>query len=180
MLRLTSPRHRRPRRRITLVEWAAALSAVALLMLGARELERRLTTPTVVAGFGEAIDGDSLRVSGHEIRLKGLDAPELAQWCDNQAGRRYACGVEAKRWLTARLRRGAVSCRISGTDRYGRLLGACEAAGAPLNEAMVREGLAVSAGGYEPAEQEARRQAIGLWAGRFTLPAEHRAQTSER
>lgn len=156
-------------------EWAAGLGALVLLALLAREIDRRWATPEIVAGFGEAMDGDSLKVAGQEIRLKGIDAPELSQWCQNRVGRSYACGVEAKNWLRARLLRGAVSCVIDGHDRYGRLLGTCSRGDEVLNDAIVREGLAVDFGGYRSAQSHAQRQQSGLWSGKFVLPAEYRA-----
>ena len=153
------------------------MAALVLLGLGlaARETERYWSLPQELAGFGEAIDGDSLTVAGHEIRLKGIDAPELSQWCQNRIGRDYACGVEAKRWLRARLLRGAVVCRIEGKDRYGRLLGMCQRGDEALNETMVREGMAVDYGQFSQAERAAQRQQVGLWAGKFVRPAEYRA-----
>ena len=146
-----------------------------LLGLLAREIDRRWTVPELVAGFGEAIDGDSLRVAGREIRLKGIDAPEITQYCANRVGRDYACGVEAKRWLNVRLQRGAVSCRIEGHDRYGRMLGVCTRGDEVLNDAIVREGIAVDFGGYRAAQAQAQRQQLGLWSGKFVMPADYRA-----
>jgi endonuclease YncB( thermonuclease family) len=150
-----------------------------LLLLGAQQLEQRWNAPDQVAGFGEAIDGDSLRVAGREIRLKGVDAPEIDQYCADRTGRNYACGVVARSWLHARLQRGAVICRIEGRDRYGRLLGACTRGEELLNAAIVREGRAVDYGDYPREEQEARAAQRGLWSGRFTLPSEHRAMKSQ-
>jgi endonuclease YncB( thermonuclease family) len=175
MRRARFDQFRRLPRRFGVAELLAGLGVLALLALLAREIDRRWTVPEMVAGFGEAIDGDSLRVAGREIRLKGIDAPEISQYCKNRVGRDYACGVEAKRWLNARLQRGAVSCRIEGHDRYGRMLGVCSRGDEVLNDAMVREGIAVDFGGYRSAEAQAQRQMVGLWSGKFVLPADYRA-----
>jgi len=166
---------RASRHRSRLVEWLAGAGALVLLVLAGRAIEKAWTVPEEIAGFGEAIDGDSLRVAGREIRLKGIDAPEISQYCQNRVGRDYACGVAAKNWLRARLQRGAVICRIEGNDRYGRLLGRCQRGDEVLNEAMVREGIAVDYGDYRSAEGAARREQLGLWSGRFVLPSEYRA-----
>jgi endonuclease YncB( thermonuclease family) len=152
----------------------AAVLLFALAFIG-RQLERRWNAPTELAGFAEAIDGDSLRLAGHEIRLKGIDAPEIDQYCENRAGRSYACGVVAKNWMRAQVQRGAVTCGIEGADRYGRLLGLCRLGDQSINAAMVREGIAVDYGGFRREENEARREQRGLWSGRFIPPAEHRA-----
>ncbi len=164
-----------PGRRAGPIEWLAGGAALLLLVLGARQVERWATTPGEVAGFGEAIDGDSLIVAGSEVRLKGVDAPEITQYCQNRVGRDYACGVVAKGWLRTRLSRGAVICRIEGRDRYGRLLGVCMRGDEDLNDAIVREGIAVDFGGYRSAENQARRAQAGLWSGKFTMPADYRA-----
>lgn len=164
--------HFRSRR---LTDWLAGAGALVLLVMGARYIEQRWSVPDQMAGFAEAIDGDSLKLSGQEVRLKGIDAPEISQYCQNKVGREYACGVEAKKWLRAQLQRGAVTCQIDGRDRYGRLLGICKRGDVALNAAMVREGIAVDYGDYPSEQAQAQRQQIGLWSGKFMLPSEYRA-----
>ena len=136
MRRIRFDQSRRLSRRFGLAELLAGLGVLVLLALLAREIDRRWTVPEVVAGFGEAIDGDSLRVAGQEVRLKGIDAPEISQYCKNHVGRDYACGVEAKRWLNARLQRGAVSCRIENTGT-GEPCGFVEVEGAQLQGTLI-------------------------------------------
>ncbi len=174
-------RRQRPRpfaRRPRLVDLAGALGAILLLALAGAEVKRRFLPPTVITGFGEAVDGDSLKVGGEMVRLKGVDAPEFNQSCADAAGRAYDCGAESRRWLQGRLRRGSVRCEIDGRDRYGRPLGWCVVAEESLNAAIVRAGLAVDYGGHAAEEREARRLRAGLWAGSFTPPAEWRASHS--
>lgn len=165
----------RTRRRISLLDWLAGFAALALIYMAGQAVERRFSTPAKLAGFGEAVDGDSLLIGGERVRLKGVDAPEMAQQCRNRVGREYACGVEAKRWLRARLQRGAVTCRIEGRDRYGRLLGVCGMGQEELNAAIVREGIAIAYGAYAAEERAAQRNLAGLWAGTFVTPAEWRS-----
>jgi endonuclease YncB( thermonuclease family) len=175
------PIHARLRaRRFRPLDWLAAGGVLFLLALTAREVERRLGVPAEVAGFGEAVDGDSLLVAGWKVRLKGIDAPELAQWCVNRAGRDYACGVEAKTWLRQRLNRGAVACRVDGKDRYDRLLAFCRVGTEELNAGLVRAGLAVAYGSFEAEEQEASTARRGLWAGQFEAPSAWRAAHPQR
>ncbi len=161
--------------RLKPIDWLAAAGVVALLVLGVREIERRLVPPQEIAGFAEAIDGDSLQISGVEIRLIGLDAPELAQWCQTRAGRDYACGVEAKAWLRRQTQQGALRCTVEGRDRFGRALALCRRGEIDLNAEMVRQGQALAFGRYKREEAEARDAARGLWAGAFQRPAEWRA-----
>jgi hypothetical protein len=60
-----------------------------------------------ITGVAQAIDGDSLKLAGEEVRLKGIDAPEFTQTCQ-VSGREVACGRESRAALrkllsTARL-----------------------------------------------------------------------------
>jgi endonuclease YncB( thermonuclease family) len=125
-----------------------------------------------------AVDGDSLRSEGGEdIRLLGIDAPELYQTCRNASGREWACGREAHAALRALIARGEVRCRGSERDRYDRRLARCSAGSiADLGEAMVRDGLALNDhhGTYAQAEHDARRAQRGIWSGTFQRPAEYR------
>jgi endonuclease YncB( thermonuclease family) len=38
------------------------------------------------------IDGDTLKSSTTEVRLYGIDAPELAETCTDANGKEWACG----------------------------------------------------------------------------------------
>lgn len=144
--------------------------------------DRRGPTPELVEGRAVVTDGDTLRVNGRTIRLRGVDAPELRQTCRTAEGRPYACG-EAARAALARLAEGRnLACRIHGRDRYRRMLGRCSAGGEDVGESLVRSGLALAylARDYAAAEEEARRLRRGLWAGSFQPPAEWRRARRER
>lgn len=145
------------------------LAAAALLYVYGRPAD------TDVTGPAEAIDGDSLRVLGVEVRLKGLDAPELAQTC-TIAGRETPCGREARAALRRLLGGGLATCVGSERDRYGRLLAECRVRGASVNAAMVRDGQAIAWGRYEAEEAEARNGYRGVWAGSFERPQDWRAR----
>jgi endonuclease YncB( thermonuclease family) len=127
-----------------------------------------------VGGSMKVVDGDSLRRGREEIRLLGIDAPELAQLCLNAASRSYPCGKEAKRRLEALVGGNEVDCRWSDTDRYGRKLGTCSAGGRELNRTMVEEGWALAYPArdsrYLAEEAAARQQSRGLWRGTFDQP----------
>jgi endonuclease YncB( thermonuclease family) len=142
-----------------------------LLGLGAVGLWQRMGE--TVSGSGYAIDGDSLRLAGRELRLLGIDAPELHQTCERD-GRSYPCGRVAQQALADFLRRSPLTCRIGERDRYGRGLATCKSGEADINATLVREGLAVSYGGYDAEEVEARAARRGLWAGTFERPADWR------
>jgi endonuclease YncB( thermonuclease family) len=125
------------------------------------------------------VDGDSLRANGNDIRLAGIDAPELFQTCSDEHGREWSCGRAAKARLEALVARGKVACTALGRDRYGRTLAVCAASDvADVGEALVREGYAVDYGGftsrYPAAEREARAARRGVWRGTFERPQEWR------
>ena len=127
-------------------------------------------------GQAAVLDGDSLRINGHDIRLRGIDAPEFRQRCTDASGRDYDCGDRAKRELQRLIGGAKVTCISSRRDRFGRALSLChvEASEVSLNEAMVKRGWAVDYGSFTGAELAARRQQLGLWAGSFEEPRKFR------
>lgn len=126
-----------------------------------------------LAGRFRAADGDSLAIGAERMRLKGIDAPELAQTCE-RGGARWACGEEARRMLQGLVAADDTRCAGTQRDRFQRLLVVCRAGGADLNALMVRRGMAVSYGAYGDEEAEARSRKAGLWAGSFERPRDFR------
>ena len=154
--------------RLRLVDLACACLLVAgLLWLGMHLQGERLT------GSVRIVDGDTLVLDGRRVRLKGLDAPELAQTC-RRGGAEYRCGEVAREALRAMAEAAEVTCRLSGRDRYGRDLGTCRVRDADLGGDLVRRGLAVAFGDYEAEERLARSERAGLWAGSFETPRDWR------
>jgi endonuclease YncB( thermonuclease family) len=152
------------------VDFAVALGFLVLLTIAGAVLQHRLGGGRILAGAAEAIDGDSLRLLGEELRLEGIDAPEYRQSCRDRGGGEVACGRQARRALAAMLALGAVSCTVSRTDRYGRGLARCKQGEADINAALVRQGHALSYGDYRVEEAEARAAGRGIWALSFERP----------
>lgn len=132
-----------------------------------------------LVGRLRVIDGDSVRLGDTEIRLAGMDAPELRQTCERD-GKNWDCGQAARSFLAAHIGRKDAACKSQGLDRYGRTLAVCSLAGQDINAMMVREGMAVSYGGYQREEAEARRAKRGVWAGQFMTPQDWRRQNPRR
>lgn len=167
-----APVGKRPRGRGSALRLVGAVGLLAVaLAIGYWRSEPAET----FAGRANAIDGDSLDVSGHEVRLLGIDAPEGRQSCTRD-GRSWGCGEEARRALQRMIGHAVVSCRSHERDQYGRIVATCEAGGRNLGQAMVQSGLAVSYGRYRSEEAEARAARRGLWAGEFLAPREWRRQ----
>jgi len=163
-----------------LADFAAAF---AILAIGAFFVFRlnKLDVEKVV-GVPILVDGDSLRVAGERIRLKGIDAPEYRQEC-RKAETDYPCGRLARQALQQMIAGNGISCKGSDRDRYGRLLAVCRVNDRNLNLLMVKTGWAVAYGDYYREEREARRKKLGLWDGTFKEPRrwrrEHRSSEDE-
>jgi endonuclease YncB( thermonuclease family) len=153
-----------------------ALLAVALI---AGNLILPDPDPVKPVGRARVIDGDSLVVDGREIRLEGIDAPELAQSCQRD-GNAWKCGEEAQRQLRFFVRGGDVACEGDEFDEHGRLLAVCMIGERNVNAWMVEEGWAVSYGNYQDQQAEAREKRRGLWQGSFERPRDWRAAHPRR
>ncbi len=129
-----------------------------------------------VTGRPRVGDGDGLVFDDARVRISGIDAPEMAQSCDIAAGRRNACGDEARRHLEGLIAGRSVTCTWSRLDKYRRRLGRCTVGDLDLGAAMVRDGWAVAYGAYEAEEAEARTARRGIWSGRFEWPEDWRRE----
>jgi len=117
------------------------------------------------AGAVAVIDGETLRLNGHVVRLGGVDAPTRGDLCRGGAD----CGGAATSALAGLVRDRRVECRLSGHDGVGRPFAHCDANGIDLSRAIVASGWARAQSGVpELADLElrARRQGSGLWAVR--------------
>ena len=131
-----------------------------------------------ITGKAIAVDGDSLEIGKHRIRLWGVDAPEFSQTCKRDA-KPWKCGAAAKLALRKRVAQRTVSCEVVDTDKHGRSVSRCAIAGASLNEWLVRQGWATdyarySHGAYANAQAEAKRLRRGIWSGEFEQPERYR------
>lgn len=129
--------------------------------------------PLSVSGRPRLIDGDSLYVQGVELRLIGIDAPEVAQNCSrNQV--LWPCGMEATRALRRFLGGASIICEGREHDVHDRLLATCKIRGENVNRWMVEQGWAVSFHDYPAEERSARKAGRGIWSGSFVRPREWR------
>ncbi len=126
-----------------------------------------------------AVDGDTLRGPDGDIRLYGIDAPELHQTCAGPKGNDYPCGRDAKRRLDRLTRGQALACESRDTDRFGRAVAVCRAGDLDINRQMVADGWAIAYPGrpeYEAEEAEARDAGRGMWSGAFQPPRSWRRE----
>lgn len=128
-------------------------------------------------GAAQALDGDSLVVGAQQVRLFGIDAPELHQTC-RKDGESWPCGQLAKDQLAALVAGQHVECRGQGNDGYGRILAICSIGYDEINRALVEQGWAVAyrqtSDAYVSAELQAKAQRLGIWGSEFVMPEEFR------
>ena len=130
-----------------------------------------------VAGFAKAKDGDSLTVGDTEVRLFGIDAPEFDQSCTKNQ-QEWSCGTAAAEQLSKLVTGKHVVCGSVGVDEYKRVLGRCMAGATDVNRTMVALGYAVAfrrySSDYVSAEESAKVNKRGIWAGKFQMPSDFR------
>jgi endonuclease YncB( thermonuclease family) len=169
------PARRRPfwRTLLDAIVFAAVLTLVVLIL-------DRFGMIDVGTGNARAKDGDSLVLNDTEVRLYGIDAPELHQTCGSNTGE-YPCGAEARDALRDLLRGKTINCKSLETDRYQRAVSICWDGKLEINKEMVRRGWAVAYfrhatvfTNYAKAQKEARAARRGIWQGKFELPENYR------
>ncbi|QPH52882.1 thermonuclease family protein [Pontivivens ytuae] len=114
-------------------------------------------------GPATVIDGDTIRMGEHRIRLSGFDAPERDQHCGTTA-----CGAVAAEELRKHVADQPITCVPDGTRHGNRIIATCHTPdGQTLGDWMVSEGYAVDdaryAPNYAPQTAAARAADKGLW-----------------
>ena len=134
-------------------------------------------TPAI-AGHVDVIDGDTIKIDGVNIRLFGIDAPELKQKCKDNKNIEWDCGKCARAFLQGMLAISEVKCEAQGNDKYQRTVAICFINGTDVNKEIVKAGYGIAYKQYSKkyAEDEilAKAHKKGIWSGQFTLPNEYR------
>jgi endonuclease YncB( thermonuclease family) len=155
---------------------AAGWTFAAVYLLGLGPAPDKSSAQSVT-GIARNIDGDSLRVGDREVRLFGIDAPEWGQVC-NRDGQPWDCGAAAAGQLEKLVTGKPVRCTPVDTDEYGRTVAQCAVGNIDVNRAMVASGYAVAyrrySTTYVSAEESAKANRRGLWAGTFEMPSLYR------
>jgi endonuclease YncB( thermonuclease family) len=143
--------------------------------------------PAQISGPATVVNGNVLSIGGVEVRLFGIDAPELFQSCTFISPDRswsYGCGVQSRAALIRMTMGKSVYCVREEAARDTRALARCWEANAAgdgpadgaesFNEWMVRTGWALAYRGvtdeFVPLELEANRRDIGLHLGGRVAP----------
>lgn len=152
-------------------------AAICLVNPGAVRAE-----PNIIKGSATAVDGDTLKIGGERVRLLGIDAPEQHQTCSAGPGngKPWPCGSKSTQQLQLAVSGLHVTCEYESRDRYNRPVAVCIADGRDINEYMIRTGHAVATPQYSTryveAEELAKVERRGIWAGKFQMPSEYRQQ----
>lgn len=114
--------------------------------------------PRVLEGPAYVTDGDTITIQKTQVRLYGIDAPEL----------HHPYGKKAK-WAMVRLCKGhRIRAEISDEDEFGRTVAKCFLPdGRDLSEELVKQGLAIdwpkfSGGKYKHLEVSGIRKKLWL------------------
>jgi micrococcal nuclease len=138
------------------------VASFLVLLLAAASADARAFQGVVT----HVTDGDSIWVRASsggapvEVRLQGIDAPEICQ----------AFGKEARDAMAGRVLRRPVAVNSRARDAYQRVLGHVTVGGQDLGLWMVSRGYAWSyryrrdTGPYAAAEAQARQSRLGLWS----------------
>lgn len=165
------------RRAFAKVAVAAAVAGALLLIApltrsGYAVQERGLT------GYARVLDGDTLDLSGTRIRLEGIDAPEAAQHCRAQSGRKVQAGRNATSALQRLVEGRELRCEVNGRDGYGRVIATCFSGSLNVNRQMVISGQAWAflkySKRYAGDEQAAKRARRGVWAAKCIRAVHYR------
>ncbi len=141
-----------------------------------------------VSGTVCVINGDLISVNGirygndckdgTNVRLHGIDAPELEQNCLRADGAIFKCGLYAASFLLEYIHNRPVKCHGNTQDINGNWLMRCYIEEKNINEHMVSEGWALAyemlSRRYQPFEAIAKKNKKGIWAFHFTNPWEWR------
>ncbi len=138
-----------------------------------------------VVGRAEVVDGDSLLVGTVKVRLFGIDAPEVGQYCKGSDGSRWPCGQHATVALDRLAGGRAVRCEVKDTDSWGRKVCVCKLGdGRDLSTAMVTAGWALAyrrfSNDYVDDETRAESRGVGIWRGSMVPPWKWRADRRGR
>ena len=120
----------------------------------------------------KVVDGDSLEIGPHRIRLMGIDAPEYSQYCKDNQQQKYPCGKDSLDYLQKLIANNQVRCTVHQKDKYNRDLCTCYVNNSNINAEMVRSGHAIVYldSQYTAEQTEAKHSKNGIWNGRFIHP----------
>ncbi len=95
-----------------------------------------------ITGAARVIDADTLEIAGQRIRLGGIDAPEMSEYCVDTQGKRWRCGVWATEAARDMIGQRVLRCVDLGQRSYDRIVGRCYLDGRDLGVKLIEAGAA--------------------------------------
>ncbi|MBR1600752.1 MAG: thermonuclease family protein [Alphaproteobacteria bacterium] len=129
-----------------------------------------------VTGYARVVTASTLFINGLNIKMYGVDAPDINQTCANHFGQGYYCGKEARNWLQSWLGNKEVTCHILGKVENRWATGTCfiDNNKYDVGAVVINAGWAVAytknTDIYIGYENQAKANKRGLWAGTFYKP----------
>lgn len=141
----------------------------------------RLLAPIPADRSIEIVDGDTLWLGIHQIRLYGIDALEPKQSCIADGLPRSYCHTSASEALRQYANRADFRCEIHVRDgenkpwiRYGRYIASCYAGSIDVNKELVRQGWAYADKNYgeefQAHQAQAKANNLGIHATEQAAP----------
>lgn len=133
-----------------------------------------------ISGYARVVTGSTLNVRGINVKMYGVDAPDITQTCADSHGRGYYCGREARSWLQNWLGNQEVTCYVLGQVENNWATGVCFVDDNKYDVAavVVNAGWAVAytrnTDVYVDYEAQAKANRRGLWSGTFYMPGDWR------
>ncbi|MEL7454439.1 MAG: thermonuclease family protein [Pseudomonadota bacterium] len=147
----------------------------------------RLLAPAPIEQQIEVVDGDTIWIGIHQIRLHGVDALEPKQECIRAGSPKSYCHLSASELLRTYTSRSDFRCEIHTKDGegkpwtlYGRYVASCYAGETDVNLELVRRGWAYADRRYGEsfitAQESAIEEGLGIHATEHLTPWEWRAR----
>jgi endonuclease YncB( thermonuclease family) len=146
--------------------------------------------PAEVVGRAVVIDADTLEIGDVQVRLSGIDAPELGQRCSTSGdvlardSATYPCGEQAAAALANRIGDDPIACETPAPAGAEIVMARCRLNDEDLGAWLVHSGWARayprSVSPYLMEEQEAQAGLAGIWRGDFLDPWDWRQQQAEK
>lgn len=151
-----------------------------LTLVSVAGLKTTLSAQEEIRGRVIVLSGDSFKLINEEdkseimIRLWGVDAPEINQHCETEAGKSVDCGVLAKSGLKSIISRKKLTCVDFDKDQEEKITATCYIGDKILNSIVVRSGWALAfkkeSSDYVGVEKTARLKGKGVWQYQFDKP----------
>ena len=136
----------------------AILVSLIMVLATATITAHAAELPEIEPGTAYALDGETLMRGEQEVRLFGIDAPEIED---------VPLGPQARRALDHLLAGRRIDCATKNKDRYGRVMAVCTVGAQDIGRLMVRQGWAITdrrfTRDYDLEERAAAAAGRGLW-----------------